>query len=70
MSNSEDHNDSSEGEDQKKAYENILSHPSYFSSTMKVSLKWNCVLTFFACKKIPCLLIDDSIIAYVTKEHG
>lgn len=51
MSNSEDHNDSSDGEDQKKAYESILSHPSYFSSTMKVSLKWKLRFNFFASKK-------------------
>jgi len=43
MSNSEDHNDSSDGEDQKKAYESILSHPSYFSSTMKRMLLKNMV---------------------------
>lgn len=34
--NFDDHeNDSSDG-DEKKAYESILSNPSYFSATMKV----------------------------------
>lgn len=34
--NFDDH-DSSDGEDNKKAYESILSNPSYFSVTMKVN---------------------------------
>lgn len=51
MSNTEDNfddheRDSSDGEE-KKGYESILSNPSYFSATMKVSK--NCVLTF-ACE--------------------
>lgn len=41
MSNSEEHydghdHDSTDDEDHKKAYESILSNPSYFNSTMKV----------------------------------
>lgn len=41
MSNSEEHydgqeSDTSDDEDQTKAYESILSYPSYFNSTMKV----------------------------------
>lgn len=38
MSNTEDNFDESgsEGEDSKKAYESLLSNPSYFSSAMKV----------------------------------
>jgi hypothetical protein len=39
MSNTEDNfdeNDSSDGEASKKAYESLLSNPSYFSSAMKV----------------------------------
>jgi hypothetical protein len=38
----ENEHDSSDGEDSKKAYESLLSNPSYFSSAMKVK----CVLDF------------------------
>lgn len=46
MSNTEDNfdeHDSSDGEDSKKAYENLLSNPSYFSSAMKRVLLKNMV---------------------------
>lgn len=51
MSNAEEnfddhgHDSASDG-DEKKAYESILTHPSYFSATMKVNIAFQffCVL--------------------------
>ena len=44
MSNTEDNfddNDSSDAEGTKKAYESLLSNPSYFSTAMKVKMRFN-----------------------------